>query len=95
MYSSFRKIATARQIPPAIQLLLDFAFEVVSGRKGEAFAILEDLRKRLPSKNHYLILIDYLAQDTFSDDDKRQKLARKALIDSIDQYRLRQLKMEQ
>jgi len=93
-YASFRKISTEKSIPANILLLQDFAFELISGRKTEAFAILEDLKKKLVSKNHYLMLIEYLAHDTFSEDEKRAKMAKKVLLDSIDQYCLRQLKMK-
>ncbi|MDD1719334.1 MAG: hypothetical protein LUQ25_04680 [Methanoregulaceae archaeon] len=93
-YSSFRKIAVEKGIPVNILLLQDFAFVLISGKKTEAFAILEDIKKRLVSKNHYLMLIDYLAQDTFSEDEKRVKTAKKVLLDSIDQYCLLQLRMK-
>lgn len=93
-YTSFRKIAIEKHIPANILLLVDFSFNLIAGRKPEAFAILEDIRKRLTSKNHYLMLIEYLAYDTFSEDEKRAKMAKKTLLESIDQYCMLQLRMQ-
>ena len=85
-YQRFRKLAAAKQVPVHILLLLDFTFEALTGGKVEAFACLDDIKKRLSGKNHYIMLIEYVALDIFSEDEKRAKNAKKILIDSIDQY---------
>jgi hypothetical protein len=85
-YARFRKMAIANKMPIQVLMLLDFAFELIMGKKEGAIAGLEIIRTRLAKKNHYMILIEYLTEDTFSDDEVRAKHARKVLMDSIDQY---------
>jgi hypothetical protein len=58
----------------------------VKGNKEEAFAGLDMIRARMAKKNHYLILIEYLAEDAFSENEGRARHARSVLMDSIDQY---------
>ncbi|MDD1706220.1 MAG: hypothetical protein LUQ12_04200, partial [Methanoregulaceae archaeon] len=93
-YGRFRHMAITKKMPDTILYLLDFSFEMVTGKKTEAHAILEKIKTRLAGKNHYLTLIEYLAEDAFSDDEKRSKKARKILMDSIDQYCLKLVKMK-
>jgi hypothetical protein len=40
-YSRFRKIALAKKISPGVLVLLDFAFELMSGKQDEALACLD------------------------------------------------------
>ncbi len=85
-YARFRKLAISNKMPANIILLLDFSFELINGGKKEAYACLDLIKTRLAKKNHYLMLIEYLTEDAFSDDEKRAKHARKVLMDSLDQY---------
>jgi hypothetical protein len=93
-YGSFRKIAVAKKMPQNILLLLDFAFELIAGKEMEAKACLEEIKKRISSKSHYLLLIEYVSHDVFSEDEKRSKLAKKAFLDSLDLYCMKLLKMK-
>lgn len=93
-YARFRKLATQKNIPSNVLMLLDFAFEIVVGNKNDAFACLEDIKRRLGKKNHYMLLIEYVAFDVFTDDEKKSKAAKKVLIESIDQYCANLLKMK-
>ena len=93
-YSSFRKIAVTKKMPVHVLALLDFEFELVAGKKTEANACLEEINSKSPGKNHYLVLIGYATDDVFSDDEKRAKLAKKVLIDSLDLYCMKLLKMK-
>jgi hypothetical protein len=94
-YQRFRKLALRQKFPANVILLLDFIFEIMSGARIESFACLEDIKKRLPSKNHYVTLIEYVLQDVFSEDEKQAKTAKKVLIDSIDEYCMRMFKVSQ
>jgi len=93
-YSSFRKMAVAKKMPSNVLALLDFEFELVAGKKIETYACLEEIRNRVLSKSHYLVLIEYATEDAFSDVEKRAKAARKALLDSLDLYCMKILKMK-
>ena len=93
-YGRFRKMAISKGMPENIVYLLDFTFELTSRRKEEAYASLDKIRQRLSAKNHYLTLIEYLTHDVFSEDADRAKKARVTLLDSIDQYCLRLVKMK-
>jgi hypothetical protein len=93
-YSSFRKIAAGKKMPANVLALLDFEFELVAGKKTETYACLEEIRDRALPKSHYLILIEYATEDAFSGEEKRAKAARKALLDSLDLYCMKILKMK-
>ena len=93
-YSSFRKMAVSKKMPSNVLALLDFEFELVAGKKTETYACLEEIMNRVLSKSHYLILIEYATEDAFSDVEKRAKTARKALLDSLDLYCMKILKMK-
>lgn len=93
-YGRFRKMAISKGMPENIVYLLDFTFELSSGRREEAYMSLDKIRQRLSAKNHYLTLIEYLTHDVFSEDAERAKKARMTLVDSIDQYCLRLVKMK-
>ena len=76
-YSSFRKIAAGKKMPSNVLALLDFEFELVAGKKTEAYACLEEIRNRALPKSHYLVLIEYATEDAFSGEEKRAKAAKK------------------
>ena len=88
-YQQFRSAAISKKMPATLILLLDFAFVVLTGEQTDMIACLEDIKKKMAGKNHYLTLIEYTVHDIFSDDDKRVKTARKAFLDSLDQYLLK------
>lgn len=92
-YQTFRKQAIEKGMPPSIVGLLDVAFSLLSDRESEAYVQIRDMKKKYPSMDYYLTLINYLGHEIFSQDEKPVKKAKKALIDSIDAYCRQTLKV--
>lgn len=93
-YFRFRKLALLKNIQPNVLLLLDFAFEMMSGKTVEAYACLDEIRIKFGPRHYYVTLLEYVAHDFQSADEKKVKQAKKALIDSIDQYCMKLLKIK-
>jgi hypothetical protein len=93
-YSRFRKLAVSRNFPPNVLLLSDFAFELMSGRQHEARACLDEIKQKFGPHHFYVMMLDYVVSDFFSDDQKKEKKAKKVLIDSLDQYCMKILKIK-
>jgi hypothetical protein len=94
IYYKFRKLALAKDIPRSALALLDFGFQMMSGKKYEAHACLDEVKMVFGPHHYFVILLDYVAHDIYSDDEKKVKQAKKALIDSIDHYCLSLLKIQ-
>jgi hypothetical protein len=94
VYYKFRKLALAKNIPRTALALLDFGFEMMSGKKSEAHACLDEIKMVFGPHHYFAILLDYVAHDLYSDDEKKVKQAKKALIDSIDYYCFSVLKIQ-
>jgi hypothetical protein len=94
VYYRFRKMAMSKNIPQRALVLLDFGFEMMSGKHFEAHACLDEIKVTFGPRHHYVILLEYVAHDFLSDDEKKVKQAKKAMLDSIDQYCLKQLKIK-
>jgi hypothetical protein len=94
VYHKFRKLALSKNIPQNALLLLDFAFELVNGKQYEALACLDEIKVKFGTQHHYVTLLEYVTHDFLSDDEKKVKQAKKAIIDSIDQYCLKLLKIK-
>ncbi|MEN6396318.1 MAG: hypothetical protein ABFC78_07535 [Methanoregula sp.] len=93
-YSVFRKLAVKKNIPASALLLLDYSFEMMSGKQVEAAACMDDIKKRFGLQHYFVTLLEYVAHDFQSDDLKKVRRAKKALFDSIDQYCIKLLKIE-
>jgi len=93
VYHKFRKLALGKNIPKNALLLLDFAFELVNGKHHEALFCLDEIRMKFGTRHYYVTLLEYAAHDFLSDDEKKVKQAKKAIIDSIDQYCMKLLKI--
>jgi hypothetical protein len=91
-YLSFRKLAIAKSMPPYILELLDFAFDLLSREMQEATNRINDIEAEYPHIRYFVTVLRYLSYDFSSDNDVRVKKARKALLDSIDQFCLEELK---
>ena len=91
-YHSFRKLASTKGMPDYMISLFDIAFDLLNKEKTEAFSRIGDLEKEFPHLQYYATTIRYIAGDFFSSDEMQKKKARKALLDSIDQYCLEDLK---
>jgi hypothetical protein len=93
-YSRFRTLALERNFPPLVLLLSDFAFELMSGNQYDALACLDEIRQKLGPRHYYVTMLDYVAHDFVPDDEKKAKKAKKTLVDSIDQYCMKLLKIK-
>ena len=94
VYHKFRHLALSKNIPKNALLLLDFAFELVNGKRHEALACLDEIRMKFGTQHYYVTLLEYVAHDFLSEDEKKVKQAKKAIIDSIDQYCMKLLKIK-
>jgi len=94
VYDKFRKLAVSKNFPQHAFALLDFGFELMSGKHYEAQACLDEIKETFGPHHYYVTLLEYVAHDFFSDDEKKVKQAKKAMIDSIDHYCLKLLKIK-
>ena len=94
VYYRFRKLAISKNIPQRALVLLDFGFEMMSGKHFEAHACLDEIKVTFGPHHHYIILLEFVAHDFLSEDEKKVKQAKKALIDSIDRYCHKLLKIK-
>lgn len=92
-YSRFRKLALSKNIPPNVLVLLDFAFELMSGKQYEALACLDEIKQKFGPHHYYVTLLEYAVHDFLSEDEKKTKKAKKAMIDSLDQFCMKLLKI--
>lgn len=94
-YHTFRKQAIEKQMPTYLVSLLDIAYSLFSGQESESYIQIRDMKKKYPSMDYYLTLINFLAHEVFSKDEKQIKRAKKVVIDSIDAYCRQVLKLQQ
>ncbi len=90
-YITFRKLALTKSMPPYILELLDFAFDLFSNELQEATNRINDIEAEYPQLKYYTTVLRYLAYDFSSTNDVRIKKAKKALLDSVDQFCLDEL----
>ena len=67
---------------------------MMSGKKYEAYACLDEVKLVFGPHDYYVTLLEYVLHDIFSEDEKKVKQAKKALIDSIDRYCLGLLRIK-
>ena len=91
-YHSFRKLALTKGMPAHTIELLDFAFDLLNKENKEAFGRLANIEKNYPWLEYYVTILRYLAKDFFSEDEVRQKTAKKAILDSLEKYCMEVLK---
>ena len=91
-YHSFRKLANSKGMPHPSIYLFDMAFALLNREKAEAVNHIEEFEKESPHLRYYITTLRYLADDFFSPDEMQVKKAKKALLDSIDQYCLKDSK---
>jgi hypothetical protein len=85
-YHSFRKLANQKGMPVHTISLFDVAFDLLNGDKTEALNRFAEFEKEFPQLQYYATTLRYIAGDFFSNDEMQVKKARKALLDSVDQY---------
>jgi hypothetical protein len=91
-YHSFRKLASTKGMPVYTIYLFDIAFDLLNGEKKDALNRIAEFEKEFTNLQYYATTLRYIANDFFSSDEQQIKKARKALLDSIDQYCLEALK---
>jgi hypothetical protein len=94
-YHSFRKLAITKGMPAHTIELFDFAFDLLNNDTKEAMGHLADIEKNFPYLEYYVTVLRYMAKDISSDDETRQKTAKKALLDSIEKYCIEVLKTKE
>jgi hypothetical protein len=93
-YDGFRKLLLMKGIPEHIPAIVDVAFQVMSGDPPQAMAGLKELAGKYPRLDFYFRSLEYILRETSSDDPKRNKRARKVLLDSIDRFCMQELGIE-
>jgi hypothetical protein len=91
-YHNFRKLAIAKSMPGHIIELLDFTFDLLNHEPQEATNRIGELETEYPHLKYYATALRYLAYDFSSNNEVRIKKAKKALLDSVDQFCLDELK---
>jgi hypothetical protein len=91
-YQSFRKLAITKGMPAAIIELFDLSFDLLAQDKKAAMSKVTDFEREFPHYQYYITALRYIAADFFSDNETRVKRAKKALLDSIEQYCNEELK---
>jgi len=91
-YHSFRKLANQKGMPVPTIYLFDVAFDLLNGDKMDALNRIAEFEKEFPRLQYYATTLRYIANDFFSNDEVQVKKAKKALLDSIDQYCFEELK---
>ncbi len=85
-YHSFKKLANQKGMPVNTIYLFDFAFNLLNGEKTDALDRIAVFEKEFPHFQYYATVLRYIANDFFSNNEMQVKKAKKALLDSIDQY---------
>jgi hypothetical protein len=91
-YHSFRKLANSKGMPVPAVYLFDVAFDLLNREKVDALNCIAEFEKEFPQLHYYITTLRYIADDFFSPDETQVKKAKKALLDSIDQYCIEELK---
>ena len=95
-YNEFRESALGKGMPNYLIQLFDLAIFVMRDEQREAKLQFKQLKKRFKSLNFYLITIDYLMGDIFSEDnDERRKLSKNAFFESLDKYAMQVIKLQE
>jgi hypothetical protein len=66
--------------------LFDISFDLLNGDKKEAMDRIAEFEKEFPHFQYYATTLRYIAHDFFSNDEMQVKKAKKAFLDSVDQY---------
>lgn len=90
-FLSFRKLAMTKGMPPHILELLDFVFDLLNNESHEASNRIADIEAEYPHLKYYTTVLRYIASDAASGNDVRIKKAKKALLESVDQFCLDEL----
>lgn len=92
IYQSFRKLATTKGMPGSVTGLFDLSFDLLNQDKKASMSKINEFEREFPQYQYYITALRYIAADFFSENETRVKRAKRALIDSIDQYCMGELK---
>ena len=93
-YDDFRKLLLMREVPEHIPGIMDVAYQVMNNDPRQALAILRELKGKFSQFDYYFVSLEYLLPDTAAEDQKRNRRAKKVLIDSIDRFCMKELGIE-
>jgi hypothetical protein len=85
-FHNFRKLANSKGMPAHIVYLFDIAFDLLNQEKIDALEQFSGFEKKYPDLHYYSTTLRYIADDFFSTEEIEIKKAKKAFLDSIDQY---------
>jgi hypothetical protein len=91
-YHSFRKLASTKGMPAHTIYLFDIAFDLLNGDKADALNRITEFEKEFPRLQYFATILRYISNDFFLNDEVQVKKAKKALLDSIDQYCFEEIK---
>jgi hypothetical protein len=91
-FHNFRKLANSKGMPSHIVYLFDIAFDLLNQEKIDALEQFSDFEKEYPDLHYFSTTLRYIADDFFSPDETDMKKAKKAFLDSIDQYCIQMLR---
>jgi len=91
-FHNFRKLANSKGMPAPIVYLFDIAFDLLNQEKIDALEQFSDFEKEYPDLHYYSTTLRYIADDFFSPEETEMKKAKKAFLDSIDQYCIHMLR---
>jgi len=96
LYNDFRDNALAKGMPNYLVQLFDLAIFVMRDEQREANLQFKQIKKMFKSLNFYLVVLDYLMKDIFSENDSsRKKLAKNAFFESLDKYAMQVMKIQE
>jgi hypothetical protein len=85
-YHGFRKLAVTNNMPAQIVDLFDFTFDLLNHEPKEAMVRITEFENEFPRLQYYAITLRYIAADLISTDEIRMKKARKAILDSLENF---------
>jgi len=91
-YQTFRKLAMEKDMPASVIQLIDLAFDLLEKNNSSAMSRMAEFERDYPPALYYVTALRYIAADFFSDNETRVRRAKKALVDSIDQFCFEELK---
>ncbi|MBP2132990.1 hypothetical protein J2128_000911 [Methanomicrobium sp. W14] len=95
LYNDFRETSLKKGMPHYLVQLFDLAYYVLRDEKNESEIQFRDLKKRFKSLGFYLILIDYMMKDIFSEDKIRRISAKNVFFESLDKYAMQVIKIQE
>jgi hypothetical protein len=93
-FDTFRRLSVAKGIPASLLLLFDLSFAVISRDRNTCTRLFLMGKRKYSSLSYFLHPLEYLVQESFSEDQKRSRKAKKTLIDSIELFCLHTIRRQ-